>query len=55
MVNFLNYYICRSLAIEDFTSDLEKYIDNYNNNSIKAHLKGMSPVNTELIPFKIYC
>ena len=37
-------YLQKFSSIEDFINELETYIDYYNNDRIKAKLKGMSPV-----------
>lgn len=37
-------YLREFSSIEEFRIELEKYIDYYNNNRIKAKLKGLSPV-----------
>lgn len=37
-------YLREFSSMEEFQSELEKYIDYYNNNRIKAKLKGLSPV-----------
>jgi len=38
------YYNKKFSSIEHFTKELSEYIDYYNNNRIKAKLKGLSPV-----------
>ncbi|MDE5746137.1 MAG: IS3 family transposase, partial [Acetatifactor sp.] len=37
-------YLREFSSMEEFQTELEKYIDYYNNNRIKAKLKGLSPV-----------
>lgn len=45
-------YLKEFESIAHFKQELSKYIDYYNNKRIKAKLKGLSPVRTELRPKK---
>lgn len=38
-------YLQKFSSMDEFTKELKEYINYYNNDRIKANLKGMSPVN----------